>query len=243
MPVSASTPRATRGSGGDRLWAAASLVPPGHRVADIGSGSGALPRLLLGSGRVPHCIATEPSRASLARLQRFPPGHALGRRLELRCGDGLRALIASDRVDTVTITGLGARSILRILADGVRGSLPIQRFVLQTQSEAGRLRRWLIEHRLAIVHELLVVDRGRFYELIAAEPGPGRAGLSHPHLSDDDLFEVGPRLVRSGEPLVGELWQRHLRRYESIHSAVAPDAGREDVARRRDQARRILAAL
>jgi tRNA (adenine22-N1)-methyltransferase len=121
--------------------------------------------------------------------------------------------------------------------------LPIQRFVLQTQSEAGRLRRWLIEHRLAIVHELLVVDRGRFYELIAAEPGPGRAGLSHPYLSDDDLFEVGPCLVRSREPLVGELWQRHLRRYESIHSAIAPDAGREDVARRRDQARRILAAL
>jgi tRNA (adenine22-N1)-methyltransferase len=148
-----------------------------------------------------------------------------------------------DRVDTVTITGLGARSILRMLAAGVRGALPIRRLVLQAQSEAARLRRWLIEHQLDIVDEKLVVDRGRFYELIAAEPGSGRSGISHWSLAEEDLLEVGPCLARAGDPLVRELWRLHLRRYEGILATIDREARRKEVARRRDQARRILAAL
>jgi tRNA (adenine22-N1)-methyltransferase len=232
-----------RESRGARLRAAAGLVPPGHRVADIGSGTGALPRLLLASGRVSHCIATEPTRALLGKVRRFPSIHPLSRRLELRCGDGLRPLTPADRVETVMITGLGARSIVRILADRGSGTLVIRRFVLQAQSESARLRRWLTEHRQAIVDEVLVRERGRFYELIAAEPGDSRAGLSHPGLGEDDLYEIGPCLARSGDALVGELWRRHLRRFESILARADPGNVWDDTVRRRDQARRILRAL
>ena len=79
--------------------------------------------------------------------------------------------------------------------------------------------------------------------MIAAEPRDSRAGLSHPGLGEDDLYELGPCLARSGDPLVGELWLRHLRRFESILARAAPGAVWDETVRRRDRARRILRSL
>jgi len=183
-----------------RLEAVASIVPHGSRVADIGTDHALLPRQLLSSGRASLCIASDVKSGGL---------EAEG--IEYRQGEGLRVLRPEDRIDVVTIAGMGARSMIRILDDEHRTNLSIRLAVLQPQKDAPALRRWLAGHDYPIVEEKLVLERGRFYFVMAAALRPRAGAYRHPLLGFDDLLEAGPLLVRSGDPLVREYWCRALR--------------------------------
>jgi tRNA (adenine22-N1)-methyltransferase len=225
----------------DRLDALARMVPPGSVVADIGTDHGLLPRCLLASGRAIRCIASEPHASRLSKVRDFAPGHPRHGALSLRVGDGLTVLAPEDGVDVAVIAGLGGQAIARILDHPVRPTLALKRLVLQPQTDPVAVRSWLAEHGFRHVEERIVLDRRRFYVLIAAEPG--REKLAHPGLSRQDLLEAGPVLVRSGDPLVALFWARWLARHERILARARPGAAREEAVRQRDLARRVLAAL
>ncbi len=225
----------------DRLDALAAMVPPGSVVADIGTDHGLLPRRLLASGRASRCIASEPHAGRLAKVRGFPPGHPRHGALELRVGDGLTVLAPEDGVDVVVVAGLGGQAIARILDHPIRRTLALRRLVIQPQTDPVAVRFWLVEHGFRHAEERLVLDRGRFYALIAAEPG--REKLTHPCLSREDLLEAGPLLVRSGDPLVTLFWTSWLERHDRILARARPGAARDEAVRQRDLARRVLAAL
>jgi tRNA (adenine22-N1)-methyltransferase len=208
-------------------------VPEGARVADVGTGDGGLASELCATRRAAHCIATERSPALLGRVRVDPSAKHLGGRLELRCGDGLRALRAADRVEVVVLAGMGTRRILAILDDRAASGVGFTRLVLQPQTEASRLRRELARRGFAVVAEHLVRERGRYYAVIAAEPAADpwpRAG----RLTLDELLEVGPCLAESGSPLVLEYW-----RAQAEHWARVGPTARARLRR----ARRVVAAL
>jgi len=173
---------------------------------------------------VAHCIATERTRESGPRLASAPG-------LDVRFGDGLRVLRPEDRVDVLIISGLGARSIIGILDDDRGPAAGAGRIVLQPQTEAGRLRRWLVGNGRTIVAERMARERGRFYTAIAATAGGGPLP-THPTLSAEELLEAGPCLVASRNPLVRSYWRRHLERLERILDR-APRATQHSLARRR----------
>lgn len=217
------------------------MVPPGSAVADIGTDHGLLPRRLLESGRAIRCIATEPLAGRLAKVRGFPPGDPRHGALTLRVGDGLTVLAPADGVDVVVVAGLGGQAIVAILDHPIRRSLALRRLVLQPQTDPVVVRAWLVEHGFRHAEERLVLDRGRFYVLIAAEPG--RERLSHPRLARADLREAGPLLVRTRDPLVTLFWTRWLERHERILARARPGAARDEAVRQRDLALRVLEAL
>jgi tRNA (adenine22-N1)-methyltransferase len=200
-----------------------------------------VPRLLLSTGRADHCIATElrgiePGRG-LANPERFGP------RLELRQGSGLDALDAEDRVDVVILSGLGARTIVRILEAGPVAELGIGRLVVQPQSEPARVRRWLLGHGYGIVAEKIALERSRFYVAMAAEPGADGSRPVDPRLDQAVVEEAGPCLVRSGDPLVRACWERVLRAQERILRRAPAGRGRVAAEGRRELARKVLELL
>lgn len=150
-----------------RLAAVAALVPPGSRVADVGTGHGLLALRLRASGRAAHCVATERNTRLLTEARRRAVDRLPG--VELRAGDGLAALDPADRIDVVVLAGMGSRKMIRILADERLLRLAIRRLVLQPQCEAQRLRRWLADQGFGIVAESRSLERGRSYLVIAAE--------------------------------------------------------------------------
>jgi tRNA (adenine22-N1)-methyltransferase len=212
-------------------------------VADIGAGHGLLVRRLLATGRSPHCIATERTRALLDRIRDFPASHRLAGTLELRSGDGLAALGPDDEVDVIVAAGLGGPTILGILK---RSPLPCSafgRFVFQPQTEHGRFRRGVIELGLTIVAERLVRERGRYYLVLAAETGTVPADPSWPGLATEDVLEAGPCLLRDGHPLATPYWREQVRRLERILLRVGRGSGLRKARDRLEQARRILTAF
>ena len=225
----------------DRLDAIASMVPPGSVVADIGTDHGLLPLRLLASGRAVRCVASEPSAARLAKARAVASRSPSRPALSLRIGDGFAVLAPEDGVDVAVIAGLGGHAVVRILDHPARDRLALRRLVLQPQTDPSLVRGWLVEHGFLHVDERLVLDRGRFYALIAAEPGWEE--LAHPVLSREDLLEAGPLLVLSRDPLVTLVWTRWLERHERILARARPSAARDEALRQRDLARRVLAAL
>jgi tRNA (adenine22-N1)-methyltransferase len=225
-----------------RIASLARLVPPGSRVADIGTDHGLLPLHLVTSGRASFCIATEPSEARLAKARRLASRAAASGVLELRVGDGLEPLRPSDGVDILVMAGLGGRTIVRLLQHPRRGALRVRKVLVQPQGDAGVVRQWMVGHGLGITEEDLVLDRERFYVVILAENGASTA-LEHPLLSPDDLLEAGPRLISSAGPELRLYWQRRLERHESILDRARPGPGHREAVRQRDLAVRILAAL
>ena len=237
-------PRVPGGPGGapalaPRLRAVAELVPVGAPVVDVGAGHGLLCLWLLARGRASGCIATERDQAAGASLVDL--GDVPG--LEVRFGDGLRALEVGDRPEVLVISGLGARSMLRILEEAGERVSRLRRLVLQPQTEAGRLRRWIVDRGLTMTEERMTLDRGRFYVTIAAEARPTVRPVSHPALSFDELMEAGPCLVRSSNPLVPEYWRRVAARLDRVLDRATAGSGRARAVRHRALARRVLAAL
>jgi tRNA (adenine22-N1)-methyltransferase len=215
-----------------RLAALAAAIEPGSRVADVGSDHGLLPIWLAASGRAAFCLATEKSEALLRRVARPPEAAPWASRLGYRAGDGLDAILPSDRIDTVVLAGLGGPGIVRALgAAGEFGSGTTSRLVLQPRSELASVRRWLAENGWRLVSERLTVDRGRFHVTLAAERGDDAEQYRHPSLSRDDLYAAGPLLVRVRSDEVVRFWSQQSDRLASI-------PGEE-----RARAVRILAAI
>src|SRR5262245_22370460 len=143
-----------------RLAVVASFVPEGSVAADVGAGHGRLAAHLLRSGRCRRVVVVELSPSELA-LSAQVPG------LERRLGDGLAPVRPEDGVDTVVVAGMGGAAIAGIVVRRPR-EVPIRRWVLQPQTEAGHLRGRLLEDGLGLAAERLVEDTGRFYVVLVA---------------------------------------------------------------------------
>ncbi len=153
-----------------RLRLCAQLVPPGARVADIGTDHGYLGLYLLQNGRAAHVLAADlrPQPLQTAKLHAAKFGFA--GQMEFRLSDGL-AEIGPDEADTIVCAGMGGDLIVEILS-----ACPWLRdrnytLILQPQSAGQELRRWLGEHGFAIACEQLVQDGKFLYTVLRAHPG------------------------------------------------------------------------
>ncbi len=156
-----------------RLTALADAIAPGSRVADVGSDHGRLPLWLAASGRAAYCLAVEKTEELLAGVACPPDGVPWAKRLGYRAGDGLGAIRADDRIDTIVLAGLGGRTIVRLLEAPETASPDLRRLVVQPRSEPSSVRRWLGDHGWRLVTERLTEERGRFHLTLAAERGAG----------------------------------------------------------------------
>jgi tRNA (adenine22-N1)-methyltransferase len=229
--------------GGDRLRALVEMIPPGSRVADIGTDHALLPRILLDERRAAHCIATEITQAALERLKTRIGDHPLPANLELRAGDGLAPLGRSDRLDVLVLAGMGARTQVAILSSPRRSKLDNCRLVLQPQGEPAVVRRWLAANRYRIIAERLQEVRGFYHLTLAATPNHREPPPGHPVLAEADLMVAGPLLVRSGDPVVRKFWEFQLVRLRRLEAAGACGAGGRQATADRRQAERVLEAL
>ncbi len=162
-----------------RLAAVAALVPPGARLADIGTDHGLLPIELLERGAIRSAAATDIHAGPLERA-RYNAGQRGVTSLRFLLCDGLDGLTPGE-ADTVVIAGLGGENmadILRRAPWACRSAL----LILQPMSRAEMLRDSLAGLGLAVTGERLVEDAGRLYPLLTARRGQG------PHYSQAELY-------------------------------------------------------
>lgn len=147
-----------------RLAAIAEQIPPGSRVADIGTDHAYLPIWLMQSGRAERVIACDIGEGPLAvARENIYKEKAEG--IELRLCGGLSGLSPGE-ADVVVIAGMGGELIARIIAETgwLRDSGKL--LILQPMSSAENLREFLCLHGFDIVKEQAVFDNRRVYAVM-----------------------------------------------------------------------------
>ena len=157
-----------------RLQLLADWVPPGARLADVGTDHAYLPVWLRLHGRVVSAIACDLREGPLARARET--GRTWGADgIDYRLGNGL-AVVAPEESDTIVIAWLGGENIADILALAPWTADGRHTLLLQPQTRAEALRAFLAETGYAVRREALVEDRGILYPVM--EAGGGKMSLT-----------------------------------------------------------------
>lgn len=207
-----------------RLAAIAQRVPPGCRLADVGTDHARLPIWLLRNDRVSGVIASDLRRGPLQQASRNGEKYHVSHRLELRQCPGLDA-VRPEEVDAITICGMGGETILNILetAPWTKEKL----LLLQPQSNWAHLRRFLQGNGYEIRRECLCQDRGHFYTILTVEGG------TMPPLTAGEAYAGRFAAWEEGSP-----WPRFLEelitKMERELFLMGDSTQEKDILRRRD---------
>jgi len=192
---------------GARLEAIASLVQPGAVLADIGTDHAYLPVYLLEKNIIEKAIAGDiavgPCQAAVSTVAMYNKQ----KYVDIRLGSGLSVLQAGE-VDCITIAGMGGSTMVDILKADMPIAISAKRLVLQPQTGALGLRKWLLSNGWLLIREELVWENKRLYEIIVAERGELKVNCS------DAELEIGPKLLEFRHPLLEAQFAKVLDAYK-----------------------------
>lgn len=189
-----------------RLACVASLVPAGARMADIGSDHAYLPAALVLDGKIDFAIAGEVVKGPYENAVHEIKDHQLEGKVIPRLADGLAAIEPADKVDTITIAGMGGSLIASILEKDKNKLTGIKRLVLQPNVGESQLREWLMNNHYQIMTEKIIEEDNHIYEIIVAEPSVVPFRYSKYEL------DFGPFLLENKGPVFRKKWQEYLQR-------------------------------
>ena len=151
-----------------RLLAVGEMVPPGAKVADVGTDHGYLPVWLRQQGICETVIASDiapgPLEAARASARRYGVEG-----VEFRLCPGLEG-IRPEEADAVILAGMSGETMAGILGEA-RWDWTGKCLILQPMTKRAELLTWLYDHGLHIREEKPVTERGRLYWVLCAEAG------------------------------------------------------------------------
>ncbi len=169
-----------------RLKKAASLIGNINSGADIACDHAYLSQYLLKTNQAKYMIATDLAEAPLLIARKNLANYR--DRSDIRLGYGLDP-IQDNEVDTIFVCGLGAKTIVQILAEGM-SRFANTTFVLQVNGDPSPLRQFLLDQ--PIVKEEMVYERNRYYQIIVVKEGYqlGKEKWSEATLRIGTLYET-----------------------------------------------------
>ncbi|MFQ6365322.1 tRNA (adenine(22)-N(1))-methyltransferase [Lactococcus lactis] len=195
-----------------RLKAVADYVDNGARLADIGSDHAYLPTYLMQKLVIDFAVAGEVVKGPFEIAKNHVAEADLSDRIVVRLANGLGAIENTDKIDTIVIAGMGGILISEILEAGKEKLSPVKRLILQPNNHEESLRQWLVNHQFVIKKEEILLEAGKFYEIIVAEP---LSKLMTEKLSVNDLT-FGPFLSKEKSTVFQQKWQKELNTLNKI---------------------------
>lgn len=191
-----------------RLQLVANFVPQKARLADIGSDHAYLPVHLALNGQIEKAIAGEVAKGPFQNASHEIKARKLTNIIEPRLADGLAAIELTDRIDTITIAGMGGTLITEILDQGQAKLSGVKTLILQPNVGEDGLRRWLMEHQYQIIAEKILSEDQQIYEIMVVQPS------SQPVTYSEQELQYGPILLQNRTPIFMEKWQQEKQHLE-----------------------------
>ena len=206
-----------------RLLLCAELIQPCDTVADVGTDHGYLGIHLLREGKCARVIAADLREKPLASAKSNAEEYGVADRMTFLLSDGLEKFTPGE-FDTLVLAGMGGDLITRILKDAPWLEGRDETMILQPQSAANDLRRWLGDRGWSIDRERLVRDGHFLYSVMSVRPEQGRP------LSPGEQY-VSPALRREGDPLYREYLARMRRALDLTVNGITRSTDPADQSR------------
>lgn len=146
----------------ERLLMTASLVREGKRIADIGTDHAYLPAYLVLSGKNPSAIASDVRVGPLENARQTVKENSLEEKIELRLSNGFDMLYYTEADDFV-LAGMGGTLMAELVSRTEWLKNEGLHLILQPQSHAQDIRKYLCENGFEIKTELCVNEGERLY--------------------------------------------------------------------------------
>lgn len=193
-----------------RLKVVADFVPQNSRVADIGSDHAYLPVYLMKQKQIEFGIASEVAKGPLDNAIQEIKAEGLSDRIDTRLADGLLSVQPEDRIDCVTIAGMGGTLIKNILENGKSHLSGDELLILQPNVGEDRLRNWLTNNQYEISDETILREDGHTYEIIVAKKTDKTVKYT------EQEIKFGPFLLKQHSNVFVEKWENEIERIEMV---------------------------
>ncbi len=212
-----------------RLFAVASLVTPGSKVADIGTDHAYIPLYLIQEKKAVCAIAMDVNEGPLLRAGEHVRDAALEEKILLRRSDGLEQLRPGE-CDCAVIAGMGGGLMIRILSAHPEITRSLKECVLQPQSEIEKVRAFLLKEGFLFLEEDMVLDDGKYYMMMKVRPpfsGVEKKNVED-HVKevwDDTELHYGKLLLQKRHPVLNAYLQREKNLHEQILKSLEEQSG------------------
>ncbi|WP_215826050.1 tRNA (adenine(22)-N(1))-methyltransferase [Spiroplasma endosymbiont of 'Nebria riversi'] len=197
-----------------RLATIANLVNTNDIVADIACDHGLVSIYLVKKKGMNNIFVSDINPKALAQAQKNIIRNQLQNNIFPILGDGIKWINASDNINCVIIAGLGAKTIINILTNDYQS---INRYIIQTNNEMSKIRKWAQDHNYFIEDELLIKDNNFIYEIIVINKTHGCLIVS------DEQIMFGLNLENKYELLFKKMWTDKIFHYENIINKLTPN--------------------
>ncbi|SIT82220.1 tRNA (adenine(22)-N(1))-methyltransferase [Edaphobacillus lindanitolerans] len=215
-----------------RLAAVAAYVDEGASLADIGSDHAYLPCHLALSGKILKGIAGEVAAGPYESAVQTIHEAGLGEKVQARLADGLAAIRPEDRIDTVSIAGMGGPLIASILENGKERLEGVSRLILQPNINARSIREWGMANGWVLAAEEILKEDGKIYEVLVLERGEAVYG------EKELLF--GPFLMTGQNEAFREKWERERKSWQAILRQMEQSSRDEEISDRKEGLRQAI---
>ena len=203
-----------------RLLACCDFVKPGDRVADIGCDHGYLGIYLLHKGIAGAVIASDINEGPLQSAVRNSEKFGVRDKISFYLSDGVRNI--PREFDTMVCAGMGGDTMVSILSAAPWLQSKQYRLILQCQSKAPLLRKYLSDNSWHIAQEKVLKDGKFLYTIMEVLWQPDA-----PKLTPAQCY-IPPALVDSDEAKAYCKWVVEGLRISAAHSE---DAGKKELLR------------
>ena len=194
-----------------RLEQVATMIPPCHTVADVGTDHGFLAVALIEKEIAKQVIAIDVNRGPLESAKGFVKERGLESHIECRLGDGL-AVTTVGEVDCAVICGMGGELMQHIISVGPE---LLQTYVVQPQSHREELKKFLVDQGYGITDEQCLQEGKHYYDIWVVERGVTSVYNNLP--VDSILWEYGA-LLKEQRP---QVWVNHIQRRINTLQSIA----------------------
>lgn len=198
----------------ERMLKIAALADFSEVVADIGCDHAYISINLIENGKANKVIASDLREGPLKIAKENIKLADFEKRIETRLCAGLIGYKPGE-VDTILISGMGGMLIKEILSEGREVVERADTLILEPQSDLRIVRSYLREIGFVIVDEDMLVEAGKYYQIIkAVKP------VNNQYLNDEMGImaedEFGPVLIRKKHPVLKELLLKRKRHFEEL---------------------------
>ncbi len=215
-----------------RLLRVANYVPKGATIADIGSDHAYLPCYLCLQDQTRRAIAGELNEGPYQSARNQVRRSKLNGRIDVRKGNGLAVITKDDRVEVVTIAGMGGGLIASILEEGKKELAGVQRLVLQPNVAAIHIREWLYTNDWRLIDEDILCEDGKIYEIVVAERGIDHALYEH---GRERKLLLGPYLSERRGPTFLQKWSMEAANWHRVLRQIGQAAPSDELSEKKQE--------